>query len=93
LAAAVQDDCNGTTGAEKTAEVERGYDTARFVAGIKDREVVVYSTWIDGYPGCNDESPDPQQSNPAHFLRSLAASHQPPLLVGGAKTSHPDDLA
>jgi hypothetical protein len=90
LEAAIQDDCNGATQPEKTGEVGRGYDTARFIAGITDPGVVVYSTWIDGFPGCNDASADPARWNPAHFLASLAATHQPPLLFGGENTGHPD---
>jgi hypothetical protein len=93
LAEAVGDDCAGSTEPEKTGEVQRGYDTARFVAGITDPRVVVYSTWIDGFPWCDDSSPDPRRWSPGHFLGSLAASHQPPLLVGGENTGHPDDLA
>ncbi len=93
LEAAIGDDCNGATQAEKTGEIGRGFDTARFVAGISDPDVVVYSTWIDGFPGCDDAAADPARWNPAHFLASLAAAHQPPLLVGGENTGHPDTPA
>ena len=93
LEAAVKDDCNGSTGPEKTGEVGRGYDMARFVAGITDPQVVVYTTWVDGFPGCDDGSANPARWNPAHYLASLAAAHQPPLLTGGENTGHPDDMA
>lgn len=93
LEAAIDDDCNGSTGPEKTGEVGRGYDMARFVAGITDPQVVVYTTWVDGFTGCDDASSNPARWNPAHYLASLAASHQPPLPVGGENTGHPDDLA
>ncbi len=93
LAAAIADDCNGSTGPEKTGEIGRGYDTARFVAGITDPQVVLYSTWVDGFPYCDDASADPARWNPAHYLASLAASHQPVLRTGGENTGHPDDLA
>jgi hypothetical protein len=93
LDAAVEDDCDGSTGPEKTGEVGRGYDMARFVAGITDPQVVVYSTWIDGFPGCDDSSTNPARWNPAHFLASLAAAHRPPLPCGGENTGHPDDPA
>lgn len=93
LDAAIRDDCAGATQAEKTGEVSRGYDTARFIAGITDPNVVVYSTWIDGFPGCNDASADPERWNPAHYLASLAAAHQPPLLCGGENTGHPETPA
>jgi hypothetical protein len=93
LAAAVKDDCNGSTGPEKSGEVQRGYDTARFVAGITDPQVVVYSTWIDGFPFCDDASMDVSRWSPGHYLGSLAASHRPPLFVGGENTGHPDDTA
>jgi hypothetical protein len=93
LEGAIQDDCDGVTGPERTGEVSRGYDTARFIAGISDSKVVVYSTWIDGFPGCDDLSANPARWNPAHFLASLAAAHQPPLLCGGENTGHPDTPA
>jgi hypothetical protein len=93
LEAAVQDDANGATGAEKTGEVGRGYDTSRFVAGISDPNVIVYSTWIDGFSGSDDASVDPRHWSPGHFLASLASAHQPPLLVGGENTGSPDDVA
>ncbi len=93
LEAAIADDANGSTGAERTGEVGRGYDMARFIAGITDSQVMVYCTWIDGFDGSDDASPDPGRWSPAHFLASLAAVHQPPLAVGGENTGHPDDLA
>jgi hypothetical protein len=93
LDAAIADDADGSTGAEKTGEVGRGFDTARFVAGITDPKVVVYSTWIDGFFGSDDASPDPARWSPGHFVASLAAAHQPPLLAGGENTGEPDDLA
>ncbi len=93
LEGAIQDDCKGGTGPEKTGEISRGFDTARFVAGITDPKVVVYTTWMDGFPGCDDSSPNPDRWNPAHFLASLAAAHVPPLLSGGENTGHPDTPA
>ncbi len=93
LEAAIQDDAAGRSAAEKTGEVSRGFDTPRFVAGITDPNVVVYSTWVDGFPFCDDASPDPARWNPAHFLAHLAASHVPPLLCGGENTGQPDDVA
>jgi hypothetical protein len=93
LEAAINDDCNGSTQAERTGEIGRGFDTARFVAGITDPQVVVYSTWIDGFEGSDDASSDPKRWSPAHYVASLAAAHQPPLLVGGENTGQPDDVA
>jgi len=93
LEAAIQDDASGGTPAEKTGEVSRGFDMARYIAGISDPNVVVYSTWVDGFPFCDDASADEARWNPAHFLAHLAASHNPPLLCGGENTGHPDDLA
>jgi hypothetical protein len=66
---------------------------ARFVAGIADPQVVVYSTWIDGFQGSDDTSLDPKRWSPGRYLASLAAAHHPPLLAGGENTGHPDDLA
>jgi hypothetical protein len=93
LEAAIQDDAAGHTPPEKTGEVGRGFDTARFVAGITDPNVVVYSTWVDGFPFCDDTSADQARWNPAHFLAHLAGSHVPPLLCGGENTGQPDDVA
>jgi hypothetical protein len=93
LEAAVQDDAKGSTGPEKTGEVGRGFDTARFVAGIRDPRVVVYSTWLDGFEGSDDKSSDPAHWSPGHYLASLAAAHDPPLQAGGENTGHPDDVA
>jgi hypothetical protein len=93
LDAAINDDCNGATGAEKTGEVGRGFDTARFITGITDPLVVVYSTWIDGFPGSDDSATDPKRWSPGHYLASLAAAHNPPLQVGGENTGHPDDVS
>jgi len=90
---AINDDANGSTGPEKTGEVGRGFDMARYIAGIKDPRVVVYSTWIDGFEGSDDTSVDPKRWSPGHYLASLAASHRPPLLVGGENTGHPDDIS
>ncbi|HEX4141578.1 MAG TPA: hypothetical protein VHY09_14615 [Candidatus Methylacidiphilales bacterium] len=93
LEAAIGDDAAGRSAAEKTGEVSRGYDTARFIAGISDPNVVVYSTWVDGFPFCDDSSADQARWNPAHYLAHLAADHVPPLLCGGENTGHPDDVA
>lgn len=90
---AINDDANGSTGPEKTGEVGRGFDMARYIAGIKDPQVVVYSTWIDGFEGSEDTSADFKRWSPGHYLASLAAAHQPPLLVGGENTGHPDDIS
>jgi hypothetical protein len=93
LQAAIDDDANGSTGPEKTGEVGRGFDMARFVAGITDPQVVVYSTWIDGFFGSDDTSTNQARWSPGHYLASLAEAHQPPLLVGGENTGSPDDRA
>ena len=93
LEAAARGDCDGSTGPEKTGEVGRGYDMARYVAGIRDPLVVVYSTWLDGFPGADDASPDPARWSPGHYLAGLAAAHRPPLPVGGENTGQPDDVA
>lgn len=93
LEAAIEHDADGSTGPERTGEVGRGFDMARYVAGITDPQVVVYSTWLDGFFGSDDTSPDPARWSPGHYLASLAAAHRPPLPVGGENTGSPDDRA
>jgi len=93
LAAAIDGDAAGLTGPERTGELGRGYDTARFVAGITDPKVVVYTTWLDGCDGCDDAGSDPVRWSPGRFLARLAADHLPPLATGGENTGQPDDPA
>ena len=94
LAAAVTADLGGTTPAEKNGEVQRGYDFARFVAGIHDQNVIVYSTWLDSDPKFGDDQAKDQTAwSPAHYLAELAHQHQPPLEAWGENTGNGDVAA
>jgi hypothetical protein len=84
LDAAILTDLAGGTSPEKNGELQRGYDFARFIAGIRDQDVVVHCTWLDG-PG-NDASQNPQDWSPARFLSSLAQAHRPVLRLSGENT-------
>ena len=85
--AAVAANLSNTTPAEINAEVQRGFDFARFVAGIRDENVIVYTTWIDSDPAFgDDDSPDPARWSPPQFLARLAARHPMQLKVMGENT-------
>jgi hypothetical protein len=84
LDAAIQTDLAGETSAEKNGELQRGYDFARFIAGIRDPNVVIHCTWLDGHG--NDASPNPQDWSPARFLSALAQAHRPVLSLSGENT-------
>ncbi|MDQ3815263.1 MAG: beta-galactosidase [Armatimonadota bacterium] len=94
LEAAIAVDLNGTTSPEKNGEIQRGFDFARFIAGIQDRGVVVYCTWLDANPRfSNENSPDPARWSPVHYLASLAQAHPLHLAVWGENTGQNDDAA
>ncbi len=85
LSAAINVDLNGSTSAEVNGEVQRGFDFARYVAGITDPNVIVYTTWIDANYG-NDASTNPADWTPAHYLSSLASTNPLHLSVWGENT-------
>jgi len=84
---AVATDLSDKTSPEKNGEIQRGFDFARFIGGIRDPQVWVHCTWIDAAPGWSDEtSPDPARWSPIHFLASLARRHSPALTLSAENT-------
>lgn len=87
LESAIQNDLQGTTSPEINGEVQRGFDFARFVQGINDPNVIVYTTWIDSTYG-DDANANPARWNPVHYLSNLAQTHNPPLQMWGENTGN-----
>jgi hypothetical protein len=85
LDAAIAVDLNGSTSAEINGEVSRGFDYARYVGGITDPNVVVYSTWLNA-DDSNDGSTNPAIWSPIHYLASLANSNPVQPKVFGENT-------
>lgn len=87
LEPAIAGDLAGHTSPERNAEIQRGFDFARFIGGIRDPLVGVHCTWLDANPSWSDEtSPDPARWSPVHYLSSLARHHSPPLVVSAENT-------
>lgn len=87
LDAAIAADLAGTTPAEKNGEIQRGFDFARFIGGIRDPHVWVQCTWLDSNPEWSDEaSSDSARWSPPKYLASLARQHRPPLRVTAENT-------
>jgi hypothetical protein len=82
---AVAGDLAGTTSAERNGEIQRGFDFARFINGIKDQGVVVYTTWLDADDSA-DSASDQRYWSPVHYLAALAAAHPLGLEVWGENT-------
>ncbi|CAM3144241.1 hypothetical protein [Rariglobus hedericola] len=87
LEAAIIGDLGGTTSPEKNGEIQRGFDFARFIAGVRDPQVWVHCTWLDSNPAWSDDtSPDPVRWSPPKFLAHLARLHSPALNVSAENT-------
>ncbi|MFH1496465.1 MAG: hypothetical protein ABII82_01450 [Verrucomicrobiota bacterium] len=87
LDAAIAADLDGTTPPEKNGEIQRGFDFARFIGGIRDPRVWVQCTWLDSNPDWSDDtSADPVRWSPPKYLASLARRHNPPLYVSAENT-------
>lgn len=87
LDAAVSNDLSGATPPEKNGEIQRGFDFARFIAGICDPQVWVQCTWLDSNPAWSDDtSADPVRWSPPKYLAHLARQHTPPLRVSAENT-------
>lgn len=85
--AAVAANLSGTTPAEQNGEIQRGFDFARFVGGIRDPQVWVQCTWLDSDPAWSDDtSADPARWSPGKYLAHLARRHTPPLKVSAENT-------
>jgi hypothetical protein len=88
---AVRGDLAGATSPEKNGEIQRGYDFPRFIQGIRDKDVVVYCTWIDAKRLPEEEaSADRSRWSPVHWLASLAQAHPLKLDVYGENTGGGD---
>jgi hypothetical protein len=87
LDSAVAGDLAGHTSPEKNGEIQRGFDFARMIGGIRDPKVGVHCTWLDANPLWSAEtSPDPARWSPVHYLSTLARQHTPPLVVSAENT-------
>lgn len=87
LEEAVNNDLSGSTSVEINGEVQRGFDFDRFVRGLPDSKVVVYTTWLNAETS-GDAMSDQTRWSPVHYLSYLAALHTPPLQVAGENTGH-----
>ncbi len=85
LDGAVRGNLGGTTSVEVNGELQRGYDMARQVAAIADPNTIIATTWLD-CPFGDDDSANPDDWRPVHYLASLAAAHAPVLRVFGENT-------
>ena len=92
LDGAIVGDLDGSTSAEKNGEIGAGNDFARFIAGIRDAKIIVYTTWIDA-PFGDDTKRDPGQWTPAHWLAYLAAANPLNLVTMGENTGGGDAKA
>jgi hypothetical protein len=87
LDVAVSNHLSGGTAPEKNGEVQRGFDFARFIGGIRDPLVWVHCTWLDSNPDWSDDtSADPVRWSPPKYLAHLARLHNPPLRVSAENT-------
>lgn len=87
LEPAITGDLSGNTSPEKNGELQRGFDFARFIGGIRDPKVGVHCTWLDSNPAWSDEtSSDEARWSPVHSLSALARRHNPPLAFSAENT-------
>jgi hypothetical protein len=93
LEEAIASDLDGTTAAERNGNLAKGLDVARFVAGIDDDAVVVYTTWLDA-DASRDGGSDPRYWSSPKYLAHLARDRDEPLSVMGENTgaNGPDAL-
>jgi hypothetical protein len=90
---AVMADLAGTTQAEQPfqssphgGQIQLGYDVARFVSGIKDPNVLIYSTTLGALPSdrvIDDDCEHPTLWSPVHYLHRLVQAHKVPLRMFG----------
>ena len=87
LDAAIAANLANTTPPEKNGELQRGFDFARYIGGIRDPLVGVHCTWLDSNPDWSDDnSSSPDRWSPPKYLASLARRHVPPLAVSAENT-------
>jgi hypothetical protein len=90
--AAIDDDLDGSSIAEKGGDTQRAVDYARLINGIANPNVIVYCTWIDA-PTQSDNTDDRGGWSPVHYLAALAAANPNHLAVWGENTGSNDDAA
>lgn len=84
---AINVDLNGSTSPEINGEIQRAHDFETLVRSIKDKNVMVYCTWIDSNEEwSNDASSNPVDWSPIHWLSFLANTNSHVLPVGGENT-------
>jgi hypothetical protein len=72
-------------------EAQRGFDFARYIAGVTDPRYIVYCTWIDTPEQFGDDaSGDPSRWSPAHYLAFAAQRNPLHLRIWGENTGHGD---
>ncbi len=90
--AAAAGNLSGTTSAEINGEIQTGTDYARQVAALRDRNIILTTTWLDAAFG-DDASTDPAQWRPVKYLASLAASSALQPRLYGENTGQGDRAA
>lgn len=91
LDAAIAGNLSGSTPAERNGETQRAFDFARFIMGVRDPNLVVYTSWIDSNPEFGDDaSADPARWSPVHYLADCAARNPLKLKVWGENTGRGD---
>ena len=85
LDAAVAGNLAGDTPAERNGEIQRGFDFARYIAGIDDPRVVVYTTWLNA-DATGDDRDDQRYWSPVKYLSHLATDRSQTLAVMGENT-------
>ncbi len=91
LESAIAGNLSASTSAEKNGEVQRGFDFERLIMGIKNKNVIVYCTWIDANPEWTykDDEELPTESNnfsPVHFMAYYAKKNPLKLKIMGENT-------
>lgn len=87
--AAVADDLDGRSTAEINTEVQRAHDFSQQVAAIHRTGVWAETTWLDA-PFGNDDSADPAEWTPVHYLATLVRANPLHPLLWGENTGHGD---
>ncbi|WP_424949844.1 hypothetical protein [Deinococcus sp.] len=84
---AVAGGLGGLTSPEINTELQRGFDFARYIGGLKDPLVSPYTTWLDA-DGLfvDDAGQNPAGWSPAHYFSVLAAANPAKPQVWGENT-------
>ena len=81
-------DLDGSTSPAINGEIQRGFDFARFIGGVKHPKLIVYCTWLDA--NGEDNGTNKQAWSPIHYLASLAQANTHHLAVWGENTGGND---